>query len=407
MNYLAPLTLETSLLSLREAYQRNAKVSFDDPQPSVYGTYYGYKDIALRNQQTKLIEAFAKIPLPQDTNSHKAAYIEKMRLMVAICYLTQQQIIAKNKLAPVGSELNKLLNEALDLSTNNQLDTLTLQNCLLVLENFDFSKFNSITKKTILSPVEWHAVCNFARTTRLNLTPTTDSVLTTNLSFATGIIFQPMGWGFGFALGQTFGRAGQTGVVKKALTNTLTSGLVLLAPLTGTTAAAATFFGRPHAEQAVEYAAGYATAQFFGYSFKKIGQCTGWVIGKGIEIAYDTTSKLGKKAYNNIIDPEKIAELDIHVGIDLVSEDISSKSKTLSQTEVIEKVQEIIDENELNTSADDEEHSAPTAHVLQFRLSEQEHKLLPQVLTIFGYKKEQPTPAELLEFEKEGKSLTA
>ena len=59
MNYLAPLALETSLSSLRENYQRNAKVSFNDPQPTSYGMYYGYKDIELRNKQTKLIEAFS------------------------------------------------------------------------------------------------------------------------------------------------------------------------------------------------------------------------------------------------------------------------------------------------------------------------------------------------------------
>ena len=387
MHYQAPLTLEQSLLSLKDEYIAKTKVNFKDPAPSRLSLFYGYKDIETRQRQIQIIQTFANLENPNMINE-KDAYIEKMRLMVAICYLTQKQIIAKNKVTPVCSELYQLLNNALQINHYNRLDNDTIKNCLLVLEGCDFSNVNNVLGAQKFSPTEWYELTSFSQRQRGTLISDDASPIAANLSYATGAIFQPMGWGIGFALGQTLGKAGQTGMLKNGVTTVLTSALIVLGPLTGSSAAAATFFARPHAEQAVEYAAGYGAAQLCGTGFKKVGQGAGWVVGKGLELAYDASTKLGTNTLN-LISATKVVDLNIKLGIDLVTEELTTKSKTLSHEDVIEKVQEIIAE---------QPQTENQSNVFPFALSDKEKVLLPSVLSVLGYNQ---SNKKLEPFEKE------
>jgi hypothetical protein len=90
------------------------------------------------------------------------------------------------------------------------------------------------------------------------------------------------------------------------------------------------------------------------------------------------------------------------MGIDLVNEELSSKSNSLNNDEVIEKIKKILQKT---TSS---QESKNQVNVVPFRLSEEEYQLVPEVLKNLGYATNDVKPEELLEFEEveEAESLT-
>lgn len=396
--YLAPITLEQSLLALRANYEKNANVDLDAKAPSALATYCGYKDIKARNRQIQIIESFARIPIP-DKNSpgQKDAYIQKMRLMIAVCYLVKQQISVST--LSNGSELDKLLDDALHISPNNQLDAETLQNCLLVFECCDLSKLNAHLNTNKIKPIEWNNLKTLSSSLRPNIKDNPDSAITQNLSTFTGIILYPVGWGFGFALGKTIGQAGQTGVVKDTITRSINAGLVLFAPITGFTGSSITMFTRHVVDQAVVNTSAFSAAQLCGYGTKKVGQMVGWTVGKTGEYAHGAMRKLGKITYNYFTSSTQSDELNMFIGVDVVNEELSSKSSTLSPEEVIDKANVIIQglSNEVQ-----EKSTLNKNNAIPFNLTKAEHQLLPDVISYLRY----DSPEELLEFQNDSADLT-
>lgn len=411
MRYQAPLTLEHKLQTLRSDYQKKAKVDFSN-MPTKLGTFFGSKDVKARLKQIQLLEVIAELDNPLNASNDREAYFDKYHLMVGLSYLVQQQIYSQNKVCPIGSELYGLLQDALNLK-DNTIDQHTLNECMYTLRRFDKSKVNqALRAKGVkeLTETEWQDYKLMASKHIDDIEENQDSMVADSLSYFGGLVLKPVGWGVGFAIGETIGKAGTSAPVKAALTTAISSAFIVLGPITGGGMAAATLLARPHAEKAIECAAGYGAAQVCGSGFKKVGQGLGWVVGKGIDLTLDATTNITGQAVS-LVSRGEIIEENIEVGLNLVEKELTAKSTTLSQEEFIEKLKVIISEQSAAIEKDDINQNNP--RVLTFALSEQEQQLLPNVLRILGYTQQQQnvglleTAAKATEDESVLESTTA
>lgn len=383
MRYQAPLTLEQKLKALRADYKEKAQVDFSE-KPSKFSAFFGSKNPTPRLKQIELLEAVAELKDPFDCQNDQEAYFDKYHLMVALAYITHQKIYSGNKVCPVGSKLYELLHEALDLTDKeNSLDQHTINECMYTLKKFGKTKLNRLIVSKggkALTETEWQEYKMLTNQHIKSVNEDEESTLANSLSYVTGIVFKPVGWGIGFAFGKTIGKAGTSAPVKAAITTAIGSAFVFLGPITGGGMAAATLLARPHAEDAVEYAAGYGAAQILGNAFQKVGQGLGYVIGTGLDLAIDATKDVTGQAVGLLAPKE---ELNIKVGLDLVDKELTARSSTLSQEEFIERISSVILEQEAAMKKVEKgEKDIVQPRVLQFALSKQEEALLPRVLKL-------------------------
>ncbi len=388
MRYQAPLNLKEKLLSLRADYEAITKVDFSTTN-SKFTTFFGAKDIATRLKQIQIIEAIATTVDPLSKHNERDSYFDQYHLMVAIAHITMQQIRGSSKVCPIGSELYKLLNDALGIDSKNSLDQHTINECMFTLRHCDKSKINRVLRASgvkELTESEWQEYKGLASAeTELNYQQS-DSPVADSLSYVGGLVLRPVGWGIGFAFGKTIGRTGTSGPAKAALTGAISSVFIFLGPIAGGGAAAATLLARPHAEDAIVYAAGYGAAQLCGSAFRKVGRGLGWVIGKGVDLAIDATSELAGKTYELISDGQTV-ELDLEIGLDLVDKELTANSKHHSQEDLVARIMEVVSEQIEATENVLEKGDSDLIQpkVLSFSISESEQALLPQVLKTLGY----------------------
>lgn len=402
MAYKSPLTLEQKLRNIRQAYteaktQKGVNLT---EQPYRISTFFGSTDFDTRTQQLALLEAIANIDNPFHKDNPRDALFDKYHLMVAMSYIIQQQIRGDSKVLPIGSTLYSLLDDALDINSQNQLDQHTINESLRKLARLDEGVINQFIRSSNIKGIkpltgsEWDEYKRFATDLKKPLNGDNDSAITSTISTAGGLILAPVGWGVGFAVGQTIGSSGLSSSLSSLLEGTIRSTLILLGSLTGSGgAAAATLLAPSHGRSSAEYALGYTGAQFGAQAMRKTGQGLGWVVGKGLDLALSGAKDASSHAIGLLSKGGSRVELDVSIGLDLVHQELVANSKSLSQEEFIERISQVINDKPQQAESDVDK-SVMCQNVLAFAISDEEKALLPAMLKTLGYAEGQEQQAD-------------
>lgn len=383
MTYKAPLTLADDLANLREKYLALPGVSAD-ADPYAISKLFGAKDVQARLKQISLLEAFAKSINPAQVSGDKAIYLEKVKILVAIAHLTSQDINSY-----YHSDLQTLINKALDIADDNPLDPLSLRECLMALKSARMDVINeSLTalKLPTFSRVAWSDLMERADREQLAQKRLSQdgSILAKTVGTASGFIFGAAAWGVGFAFGQTLGRAGTFAPVKTAMRAMISTSFIMLAPIVGTTGgAAATLLAYPHAEEAINTGVGYGAAQLCAKGGRYVGYNLGYLIGGIGDKAWQFTKDATVFTYNKIVGEQ--VNVDIKLGIDILQGELTARTQEISQAEFERLLQDVIEEHvEAQKKLDKGESDIIQPRVIRLSISDAERVLLPSVMKTMG-----------------------
>lgn len=302
MPFLAPLELADNFSSLRDAYQRETDGALDHPQPSFFSKATGAHDVTTRGKQINLLQVVAKLENPFSIKAADLASLKKQRLLVGLAHCIQRQILNSYGALSYrsGSKYGKLyplINKALNLSSNNELDDDTLFECLNAVTN---TSLDSINEK--LNPAEridetlWRELQQIAR----KLCPKKDGwhtgfPATDTLAYVGKRLGGPPGYAFGYVVAEGLGRSAATASVKYTMATVIGGAIVYIGgPIAGVGAGAAYFLARQTAERAVNVTCGIAGAVIAGEATARIGQAAGMAVGFTIDMAYMSTSYIVK-----------------------------------------------------------------------------------------------------------------
>lgn len=293
------------LKHIRENYEKGAGIKLDKAQqPYSWSLYFGAKDVDSRKKQILFIEQWLEIfqhcTFSEALNSKVAfeEYITALRVLMTVTFYIKYQIDGTYTFG-FGSPtlLERLMQEAMGVSSKNIIDDQTMASCLLTTKRFLATEgsFESVNGrlKTRISDEQWLHFVSFV-TSQYKLLDEklkTDYPITVVMMSAMEKPMELVGNATGYLAANVLVRSGAFQPVRYALTTMIGSGVFLL--IGPTTNVGLMILVPTLSGQAIDFCCGASLAWLMGTALRWVGKG----VGMGVGMPLDMSKKLAYKTY--------------------------------------------------------------------------------------------------------------